>query len=380
MISRIIAFAVLFVASGLLKAQFGGIQKVNAIDEVKRIIQNDTLAAFEYECAREFHALINEYRASKRIKPLAFNDSLWLTARNHCIYMAVNNDFSHNQKKGKPMFSGVSPLKRIEFTLNQKLNIGCGENIVEFSKFENLTAANVAGMAFAIWKNSEGHDKNMLSKGYKEHGTSFLWIEEKDGEPGYFLAADVFSESLKFSNKVSGASGSPVMISENSYARTVSSSNSDKPSKFNVSFIKKELGNKFYYLNVRDSLPDQWKRSDRLSKKCLERCDEVLAKQSKNKSLNATVAVEGSVSSTDQTSVKPSFIKRICGKDDHTAITVLYGFKEENFNASQIADEVYKSWLENLPRETQQLNYGYHIGVKKKGACYWVCAAIEAGE
>jgi hypothetical protein len=366
--SRIIIFAFLFIVTGWLRAQYGGIRNANALDEVKKIIQNDSIAAFEYECALEFHAIINEYRASNRTKPLAFN------------YMAVNNDFSHNQKKGKAMFSGISPLKRIEFTLNHKLNIGCGENIVEFSKFENLTASNVAAMAFEIWKNSEGHNQNMLTKMYKEHGTAFLWIEGRDDELKHFLAADVFSESIKFPNKINSTSGSPVMVSENNYARTVSKGNPEKSSKFNVAFIKKELGNEFYYLKVRDSLPDQWKRSDRLSKKCLERSDEVLAKQSKNKSHNATIATEGSFTSTDQTSVKPSFIHRIFGKDDHTVITVLYGFNEENFYAPEIAREVYKSWLENLPSDAQRLSYGYHIGVKKKGANYWICAALEVGE
>ena len=379
---RIIPIAILLTISGVLCGQYGGIRKLYELEDLKQILQQDTLAAFEYKCAKEFHILINEYRASKRIKPLTFSDSLWLVSRNHSVYMAVNREFSHSQKKGKAMFSGVSPSKRIAFVYEEYVNLLYGENIAIMSYNEGSAEA-IAMVAFNLWKNSEGHNRNMLDKRYTAHGTAFILRKNEENNYGDFLVTDLLADVKPMLQSDNISTGSQVMVSENNYARNsdnTNGTNSDKSPKFSVSYIKKELGNEFYYLKVRDSLPDQWKRSDRLSKKCLERSDEVLANQTKNKSLKATVAVEGIVSSTDQTLVKPSLINRIFGKEDHTVITVLYGFKEERFDAALIAREVYKSWLENLPREAQQLNYGYHIGVKKKGACYWICAAIEAGE
>jgi uncharacterized protein YkwD len=376
---RILPIAILLTISEVLCGQYGGIRKLTNLQELKQVLQQDTLAAFEYKCAQEFHLLINEYRTSKRIKPLAFNDSLWLVARNHAVYMAENREFSHNQTKGKVLFSGESPLKRIEFAYNKRVDLVCGENIAQIWH-DDRNAAELAREAFALWKHSSGHNQNMLNKDYKHHGTAFICQINEQNTIGDILITDLFAEVISFRQENKIGNRARIIISENSYARNTRARDSEKRTKFNMNFIKKELGNKFYYLRVRDSLPDQWKRSDRLSKNCLNRSDALLSKQSNNKYLNATVAVEGKYTTTEHASIKPSLISRFLGKDDHTAITMLYGINEEHFDADKIAREVYKTWRENLPIDTQHLNYGYHIGVQKKGSSYWICVCIETGE
>jgi uncharacterized protein YkwD len=56
---------------------------------------------FSRTVSRLFHEKINDYRISKKQMPLRWNDTLWLVALNHSIYIDNNKDFNHRQNRKK---------------------------------------------------------------------------------------------------------------------------------------------------------------------------------------------------------------------------------------------------------------------------------------
>ncbi len=104
---------------------------------------------------RAFLDLINRYRRDKGLSTLSLNDQLGAAAEFHSQDMAKKDYFKHT------LSNGDSPE----------------ENIVDhgYSNYryvgENIAAGFAsADDAFAAWKGSPEHDKNMLSKNFSEIG------------------------------------------------------------------------------------------------------------------------------------------------------------------------------------------------------------------
>ena len=145
------------------------------VANLKEQMKTDSVLRFEYACAMEFHKYLNDYRTSRRLKPLRWNDTLWIVAMNHGIYLNENGLFSHQQIARKSLFSGVQPGNRYNFVVKSKQNIsGYGENLFMMSFYNQNTPAHHALEAFNAWKESPGHNKNMLYKSYDEHGTAVV--------------------------------------------------------------------------------------------------------------------------------------------------------------------------------------------------------------
>lgn len=142
---------------------------------LKEQLKTDSILRFEYDCAMEFHAHLNDYRTSRKLKPLRWNDTLWVVAMNHGIYLNENNLFSHQQIARKSLFSGIQPGNRYNFVVKSNQSIsGYGENLFKTSFYNQNTPAHHALEAFNAWKKSAGHNKNMLYKLYDEHGTAVI--------------------------------------------------------------------------------------------------------------------------------------------------------------------------------------------------------------
>ena len=95
-----------------------------------------------------FLKLINDYRAQNGVGPLVLSQTLGAASEHHSIDMATNNYFSHTLSDGTSWDQNMTAHGYTYSTYR-------GENIA--AGYE--TAANT----FTQWKNSPGHNANMLS-------------------------------------------------------------------------------------------------------------------------------------------------------------------------------------------------------------------------
>jgi uncharacterized protein YkwD len=158
----------------------------------------DSTLKLEYLTSVHFHTLLNEYRIKKKLKTYNWDDTLWLAARNHSVWMAENNRLTHLQRKESPFFSGASYTKRIAFIDGgyRTPNVS-GENtlynFVDCSECDMETKAKkVAEICFNQWRNSQGHHQNMINKEFVLHAVAFIFDEDDK-----VWATDLFLDSKK---------------------------------------------------------------------------------------------------------------------------------------------------------------------------------------
>lgn len=104
---------------------------------------------------REFLNLINEYRRQNGLGPLQVSRSLTEASRWLSRDMANNNYFSHTDRLGRNPFQRMSDF---------------GYNFNTF-RGENIAAGNADARAtFEQWRNSPGHNANMLNPNFRVIG------------------------------------------------------------------------------------------------------------------------------------------------------------------------------------------------------------------
>ncbi len=102
-----------------------------------------------------FCTLINDYRASRGLPALMVSERLANTAEWHSADMAAKNYFSHTDSLGRDPFQRMTAF-------------GYGYSTY---RAENIAAGNATAQAtFDQWKNSSGHNANMLNGNYKVIG------------------------------------------------------------------------------------------------------------------------------------------------------------------------------------------------------------------
>ncbi|WP_437782907.1 CAP domain-containing protein [Sorangium sp. So ce1097] len=105
-----------------------------------------------------FLGLINQYRAQNGLGALSACTSMNRAAQGHSEDMRDNNYFSHSSQDGR------TPWTRM---CNACYELGCGGTAMA----ENIAAGNSgAQRTFDQWKNSDGHNKNMLGSNFKVIG------------------------------------------------------------------------------------------------------------------------------------------------------------------------------------------------------------------
>lgn len=106
-----------------------------------------------------FLRIINEYRAQHGLGALSACTSMNRAAQGHSEDMRDQNYFSHTSLDGR------SPWDR---ACNACYELGCGPKT---AMAENIAAGNAGAQAtFEQWKNSPGHNTNMLGPKYKVIG------------------------------------------------------------------------------------------------------------------------------------------------------------------------------------------------------------------
>ncbi|HEU4868584.1 MAG TPA: CAP domain-containing protein, partial [Actinomycetota bacterium] len=118
--------------------------------------QSPALAAVALDSEEAaFCTLINNYRATKGLPALMVSESLTNASEWHSTDMANKNYFSHTDSLGRDPFKRMTAL-------------GYGYSTY---RGENIAAGNATAAAtFDQWKNSSGHNANMLNANYKVIG------------------------------------------------------------------------------------------------------------------------------------------------------------------------------------------------------------------
>ena len=162
--------------------------------ETNKQLQLERMTAFA------FHQLLNEYRASKKLKTIYWDDKLWLAARNHNLYLInCSKHLTHSESAKCHFFTGSQPENRVHFVTHHSrdfINTGyenCYGNVKADPDFEYLETSYdlsweemlekakwEAEDAFEAWKSSMGHNMNMLNTEHLAHGTSFMYGKSED--------------------------------------------------------------------------------------------------------------------------------------------------------------------------------------------------------
>jgi uncharacterized protein YkwD len=347
-------------------AQNRCVLKYASLEKLLTDSQTDSLLQLERDCAIEFQQIINNYRKNYGGEELIWSDALWLAARNHSDYLFENKVFSHGETEGKALFTGEDPSNRIEFVLGEYHN--SGENIVK-SWTNNKGAQKIAENAFEIWRESDGHNKNMLNKSYKAHGVAF----RINPDNGQFIATDVFSLSVPF--KTIQSLASHVMISESNYTYDYTNPRKKSKSALNTGAIRKDLGNAFYYAKVQEQLNEAGKRNAELAKKTAKRNSEFLSSFVKNRELMKEMKGQNWFTHAESRTAAGNVFQHVTGKHKNVVTSVIVAFKPEKYSIGELSKCVYDTWKAHLIEKASK--YAYHVALKRKGEHFIVCASFE---
>ena len=137
-----------------------------------------------------FYLIINQYRADSGLAPLSISTNLTRAADWLAQDMASGGYFSHTDSQGR------SPTARAQAC-------GYGDQVGE-----NIAASQAwgaASAAFETWRNSPGHNENMLNGSYKQIGIARVW--NASSQYGWYWVTD-------FGLSYDGTDGSALRIVE----------------------------------------------------------------------------------------------------------------------------------------------------------------------
>ena len=186
---RSLLLGLLLIVSTALQAQ---VYTASSLPRLLAKAEQDSISRIERLAAMEFHRIINEYRKENDLDQLMWDDTLWLTCRNHNIWMAANNELSHGENEGTAMYTGSGPGARYRYASQENgATSWSGENALYNWSVRGDDMAEIASYiaeySFNQWKNSKGHDQNMRKPGSKIHGVAFT-IEDN----GQVWGTDMF--------------------------------------------------------------------------------------------------------------------------------------------------------------------------------------------
>jgi hypothetical protein len=115
-----------------------------------------------------FVQLLNDYRVSNGLQPLLVSDMISEACDRHNSDMGKYRFFDHYTTGGSDWFAiGASPWDRMAAS-GYNFNTYKGENIA--------AGYGTAASVFQGWKNSPGHNANMLGVSYKVLGVSLVYV------------------------------------------------------------------------------------------------------------------------------------------------------------------------------------------------------------
>lgn len=150
--------------------------KYHELNKVLSDTNKNIKAKIEYRASEIFHLLLNDYRKKNELNELEYNKYLWLASRNHNLWMIENKKLGHEENKISKCFTGKNPGDRLDFVVKGNCGWTAENCLYNFSYTEGDTVENIARqiaeLSFEQWRNSKGHNYNMLGQHYEEE-TSF---------------------------------------------------------------------------------------------------------------------------------------------------------------------------------------------------------------
>ena len=117
----------------------------------------------ERKISKLVFSLLNNYRAKLNLRKLQWNNKITKIALKHNIYMEKKKKINHDNFK-----------KRLKGEIFANENVAMFGGVIKNNNF-------VANKFFSLWKNSESHNHNMISKKINEIGISII-VNEKTKE------------------------------------------------------------------------------------------------------------------------------------------------------------------------------------------------------
>lgn len=365
----------LFLCSSL----FAQLPRVYPLDSLN-VLMNNTLhpeVHAERLLAQQTHASINRHREQKQLSQLQWNDTLWLAARNHAVYLLLNNLTGHTQQAGKQAFNGQQPEDRIAFLVGETPNYRMeGENVYSQSGF---TLESMPNNSVESWLNSPGHKANM-ERNYNQHG---LAIAEYGGQQ---VAVDLFISGVVNSAPLARKSGgqlnqSQLMVSEPLYARESIPNSQQKAAEkpLSTTRLKKELAGIFYYLKVKEIMPANTKKQEELSKRAEQFNLSQLSAFGRSKEYRERLKEQSFQIDENTEAVAGNLWQQIVGKTKSRRAHIMISFPEKLYSPEKIQTVVFSYWKTAIQELEKPIkHYGYHVACRKKGNSFLVSATLQA--
>jgi uncharacterized protein YkwD len=126
-----------------------------------------------------FVSLLNSYRVSQGLQPLLVSDMISEACDRHNSDMGKYDFFDHYTQGSDWFAVGATPWDRMAAS---------GYNFSTY-KGENIAAGySTAATVFQAWKNSSGHNANMLGANFKVLGVSLVYVS--GSHYGYYWTTD----------------------------------------------------------------------------------------------------------------------------------------------------------------------------------------------
>ncbi|GAA0101722.1 hypothetical protein UT300012_24370 [Paraclostridium bifermentans] len=175
------------------KGATASIEVVVTVKEAVAESYNPNSSEFKSAVTSQMVSLVNQHRASNGVPALNNVGRLNSSANGWSKYMADNGFFDHvapNGATANSVFPQYAPIS--------------GENIVliQFKVTGDMgqDAQNLANQLFGMWKNSSGHNANMLDDLFAEFGFGMHAVQVSEGSPNWSIYA-----TQHFSGDISGA-------------------------------------------------------------------------------------------------------------------------------------------------------------------------------
>lgn len=129
--------------------------------EAASVVESTLTYSFE-KLASNIHTRANIFRSQNNLSALSFDATLATLATQRSQDMAAHNYFSHTSPDGCDL---ACRFKKVDYT-----TFTWGENLAEYSNYEELSESGLAELFSNKWIESSGHRQNLLSKDYTTEG------------------------------------------------------------------------------------------------------------------------------------------------------------------------------------------------------------------
>lgn len=145
-----------------------------------------------------FLDLINAYRTQRGLVALKASDAVAEAAARHSLDMGTHRFFDHNSVRSSFFPTGSAPWDRMRLT-GYQVAASMGENIA--------AGQRTAQQVFDAWRNSSGHNQNMLNASYRVIGVG---RREVTGSPyGVYWTTDFGSVVDASAHDAGPSTGNP---------------------------------------------------------------------------------------------------------------------------------------------------------------------------